>query len=207
MRGEFADVIIPARNEQHTIGAVVRAWKSCSNIHQVIVVDNNSTDRTYETAYEAGAYMVTESARGKGQAVAAGLARVTAHRVALCDADLHGFMPHHADLLTQFYPGEIIGSLEWPGRLPKPKILTRYVAMSGQRCLPTALLQSIPLHGYSMETVINAAVAEYGLPVAVVKLHGAHGTLRSGPLRMADVARDRAWLKERFPDGKGKVYR
>jgi glycosyltransferase involved in cell wall biosynthesis len=185
------DVIIPARNEESTIGAVVKAWLECGNVGQVIVVDNNSSDHTYQAAYQAGAFMVREAEVGKGQAVAAGLNYVTADRVALCDADLHGFTEDHAYLLTQAFAGEIIGYLEFPGNIPKPKAFAGFVAISGQRCLPTNLLRSVPLFGYDIETAINDAVSKAGMPIQIVKLDGAYPSFKVGPLRIVDVIRDR----------------
>ena len=63
-------VIIPALNEEASIGAVVQAmpWEA---IAECIVVDNGSTDRTAVVAEAAGARVV-RSPRGYGHAQAAG---------------------------------------------------------------------------------------------------------------------------------------
>jgi glycosyltransferase involved in cell wall biosynthesis len=52
-------VIIPAYNEEHTIGAVVKAVRSLGPGYDVIVINDNSSDKTYEKAGEAGAKVVT----------------------------------------------------------------------------------------------------------------------------------------------------
>lgn len=66
-------VIIPALNEQDAIGRVV-ADLPRDLIHDIIVVDNGSTDDTARRAEEAGARVVVESRRGYGQACLTGIA-------------------------------------------------------------------------------------------------------------------------------------
>src|SRR5262249_19700164 len=65
-------VIIPALDEEETIGDVVRECLATGLPNEVIVVDNGSTDRTAERAHEAGARVVT-APRGYGRACAAGV--------------------------------------------------------------------------------------------------------------------------------------
>ena len=65
-------VIIPALNEEEPIAGVVRECIATGVPHEVIVVDNGSTDRTAERAREAGARVVT-APRGYGRACAAGV--------------------------------------------------------------------------------------------------------------------------------------
>ena len=68
-----AVVIIPALNEEESIGQVIAEVPS-HLVHEVIVVDNCSTDRTEEVALSAGASVVREERRGYGYACAAGVA-------------------------------------------------------------------------------------------------------------------------------------
>lgn len=81
--------VIPALNEEATIGRVVRALPR-DLLTQVIVVDNGSTDITATVAWEAGAVVVTEAERGYGAACAAGVAlarRLGATVIVLLDGD------------------------------------------------------------------------------------------------------------------------
>jgi glycosyltransferase involved in cell wall biosynthesis len=65
-------VIIPALNEEKTIAGVVRSIPpEC--VHEIIVVDNGSTDQTAKHAQEAGARVVSEPRRGYGKACRAGV--------------------------------------------------------------------------------------------------------------------------------------
>lgn len=86
------DVIVPARDEAGTIGAVVAALRG-RGVRQVVVVDNGSTDATAARAETAGAAVIVEPNRGYGAACLAGLAALGQGRpppetVAFFDADL-----------------------------------------------------------------------------------------------------------------------
>jgi glycosyltransferase involved in cell wall biosynthesis len=61
-------VVMPAFNEEPFISQAVVEYKSLQEVDEVIVVDNNSTDRTAELAAAAGAVVVTEASQGYGYA-------------------------------------------------------------------------------------------------------------------------------------------
>ncbi len=64
-------VIVPAYNEQKRIAEVIRSAKACS--HDVLVVDDGSTDTTARIAGENGAIVLSfKKNRGKGQALNSG---------------------------------------------------------------------------------------------------------------------------------------
>ena len=65
-------VIIPALNEEEPIVGVVREVAATNVPVEIIVVDNDSTDRTAQRAREAGARVV-KAPRGYGRACAAGV--------------------------------------------------------------------------------------------------------------------------------------
>lgn len=66
-------VIIPALNEEQTIGQVIRAIPK-DQVHEILVADNGSSDRTAEVARQAGARVVSAPRRGYGSACLAGIA-------------------------------------------------------------------------------------------------------------------------------------
>lgn len=66
-------VAITAYNEEESIGQVVEEFQSQENVVRVIVIDNNSKDRTAEIAATAGAFVVAESRQGYGYACMRGL--------------------------------------------------------------------------------------------------------------------------------------
>jgi glycosyltransferase involved in cell wall biosynthesis len=64
-------VVIPTLNEEQAIGEVVNALPK-NYLHDIIVVDNGSTDNTAKNAGAAGARVVLETRRGYGSACFAG---------------------------------------------------------------------------------------------------------------------------------------
>ena len=64
-------VIIPAFNEAASIGHVIREIPEI--VHEIIVIDNNSTDQTSETASRAGATVLFEAKKGYGHACLRGM--------------------------------------------------------------------------------------------------------------------------------------
>jgi polyisoprenyl-phosphate glycosyltransferase len=85
--------VIPAYNEAASIVAVVQkadaVLRSCSNRHEVIVVDDGSTDGTGAAAAEAGARVVPHPYnRGYGNSLKSGILAARYEDVVICDADL-----------------------------------------------------------------------------------------------------------------------
>ncbi len=64
-------VVIPAFNEEHAIGRVVRAVPK-DLVNEIIVADNGSTDGTAKQAAAAGARVIHEPRRGYGSVCLAG---------------------------------------------------------------------------------------------------------------------------------------
>ncbi|MFT6843842.1 MAG: glycosyltransferase involved in cell wall biosynthesis [Flavobacteriales bacterium] len=74
------DVIIPAFNEQGSIGKVVSDIPKAL-VREIIVVNNNSTDQTEKVALDVGATVILDSRRGYGSACLKGLAHVRAKEI------------------------------------------------------------------------------------------------------------------------------
>ena len=72
MLNQKISVIIPAYNEEKSIGKVVGDI-SRELVQHVIVVNNNSTDQTREVAEKAGAIVLDETRKGYGWACLMGI--------------------------------------------------------------------------------------------------------------------------------------
>ncbi len=98
LSGMCVVVIIPALNEQASIGQVVRAvprW-----VKRIIVCDNGSTDATAQEAASAGAVVIPVPERGYGRACLAGCAAATdADILVFVDGDLSDY-PERMDALV-----------------------------------------------------------------------------------------------------------
>jgi glycosyltransferase involved in cell wall biosynthesis len=78
-------VIIPCLNEEQGIEKVLRAMPEF--VDEVIVVDNNSTDRTSEVATSLGAKVVREEVRGYGRSYKRGFAESIGDLIITLDGD------------------------------------------------------------------------------------------------------------------------
>ncbi|HET9517604.1 MAG TPA: glucosyl-3-phosphoglycerate synthase, partial [Actinoplanes sp.] len=100
-------VVIPARNEEATVGAIVTTIRRAlvdrtGLVDEIIVVDSRSTDATARIAAAAGARVVRQDdvtrglprLEGKGDALWAGLACARGDVVAFVDGDLREFSAH-----------------------------------------------------------------------------------------------------------------
>jgi len=77
--------IIPCLNEEQGIENILRAMPDF--VDQVIVVDNNSTDRTSEVAASLGAKVIREEVRGYGRAYKRGFTGATGDLIITLDGD------------------------------------------------------------------------------------------------------------------------
>lgn len=85
---KHVSVIIPAKNEAASIGAVVRQLAKLPMIHELIVVDDGSADATAEVAAQAGAVVVRHPySKGNGAAVKSGARKASGEILVLMDAD------------------------------------------------------------------------------------------------------------------------
>jgi GTP:adenosylcobinamide-phosphate guanylyltransferase len=99
-----AAVVLTAYNDEASIGSAVDEFKDRPQVREVIVVDNNSRDRTSEVAAAHGATVVRETQQGYGHACIAGmryaLRNTTDEVIVLCEGD----MTFYGDDLAKFLP-------------------------------------------------------------------------------------------------------
>jgi glycosyltransferase involved in cell wall biosynthesis len=171
--------IIPAHNEEKTVGDVVRTLVASGHFREVIVVSDGSTDRTSAVAREAGATLVHElpASRGKGMALSHGVTHTDAPIVCFFDADLRGLtLAHIAALLD---PVTQDGRYMNVGMRDRGAILNAFARLfpriSGERALRREVFDSVPekyLDGYRVETALNYFCEVNGLPHGDVDLPG-----------------------------------
>ncbi|MFI6519285.1 glucosyl-3-phosphoglycerate synthase [Spirillospora sp. NPDC050679] len=102
--GARVSVVLPARDEEETVGAIVGAIRRdlverTPLVDEIVVVDSRSADRTAAVAAAAGAEVVAQDEvlpgegrmSGKGEALWKSLAVTTGDLLVFVDADLRGF--------------------------------------------------------------------------------------------------------------------
>ena len=183
-------VVIPARNEELTVAAVVRAALAAA-VDEVVVVDDGSTDATATTAARAGARVVrAEGGPGKGQAMWKGVAETTGDIVVFCDADLEEFDPAFVtglvDALTGS-PGAALAKGRYAGRAgtggrvnelvarPALELLHPLLAglaqpLGGEYAAWREVLEQLPfVHGYGVDLGLVLDVAARFGPASIVE--------------------------------------
>jgi glycosyltransferase involved in cell wall biosynthesis len=186
-------VVIPAWNEEASIGRVIAALPTRWH-RRVVVADNNSTDRTAAVAREHGASVVPAPRQGYGSACLSGLAEVAKDPpqvVAFIDADYSDHPEQLDEVVGPVLAGEadlVLASRMLTGQ-PKGALLpqarfgnklacglmrliwgVRYTDLGPFRAISWASLQRIgmndPDFGWTIEMQIKAA--RHGLRVREV---------------------------------------
>jgi dolichol-phosphate hexosyltransferase len=110
IREKKISAVIPCYNEEDGVRHVLEAIPDY--VDEVVVVDNNSTDRTGEVARELGARVVFEARPGYGAAYKAGLPAATGDILVTLDGDgsypadaIRGLVEHLLDRNLDFVSG------------------------------------------------------------------------------------------------------
>lgn len=80
-------VVFPAYNEEQNIQSAVEDFFAGGVVDEIIVVNNNSKDRTLEQAQKTKAIVVTEYKQGYGSALQRGLREATGDLIILAEPD------------------------------------------------------------------------------------------------------------------------
>lgn len=169
--------IVPALNEEKTVADVLRVLKDVSEIVEIVLVSDGSTDGTAAVARALGVKVVELPENlGKGAAMIAGLKETQAEVVLFLDADLIGLTPEHVrELLTPVLTGEsdmAIGVFDG-GR--KSTDLAQAIApyLSGQRAVKRAIfdeMADLDLTRFGVEVALTRFMKRNGIRMSEVVL-------------------------------------
>lgn len=162
-------VVIPAYNEEKTIGEVIKVVKKVNLVDKIIVVSDGSIDKTVDIALKHEVEILElENNVGKGGALSRGVNATYSEIILFLDADLIGLKEQHIiDLLIPVLNQEVdmtIGVFS-NGRLTTD--LAQKVApyLSGQRAIKRYIFENIP----------NIDITRYGVEIALTKYVMSHG--------------------------------
>lgn len=189
-----------------TVSAALRAdgWN-----HELIVVDDGSTDATGQEASQAGARTVILARNaGKGGAVEAGLQACSGEIVLLLDADLGSSAGCAVALLPPVASGEADmsiavlppggGGFGWVMKLARRRLGSGSsgfkAPLSGQRAVRRELLEKMKpfASGFGLETGLNLAAERLGLRLVEMPLPLTHR--RTGRSLAGFIHRGRQFL-------------
>ncbi len=138
MKNPRIKVIIPAFNEEDSIGLVIQDIPDV--VEEVIVVNNNSTDQTEENARKAGASVLTETRKGYGYTCLKGMDYVAAQQekpdvIVFLDGDYSDY-PEQLSAIIQpilqenidFVIGARVDRLREEGSMTFPQIFGNWLA-------------------------------------------------------------------------------
>jgi len=186
-------VVIPAYNEEKSIGLVVSAIPR-PPVSEIIIADNNSTDHTAKVAKAAGARVIFEAEPGYGAACLTGIAeakRLGAELIVFLDGDFSDYPEEIPALIAPILDGRydmvigsrILGERE-PGSLTPQQRLggllacalmriffrARYTDLGPFRAITTQALDRLNMqdrnYGWTVEMQVKAA--QVGLRVTEI---------------------------------------
>lgn len=143
----MVSVVVPALNEEETVGPIVELLVSIELLDEVIVVCDGCTDNTAQLAGDAGASVIElDENVGKGGAMMEGVRAARNHVVLFLDADLIGLTEEGViSLVTPVLEGQAdmtVGIFE-QGRVATDFAQTVAPFLSGQRVVKRSLLEGM----------------------------------------------------------------
>jgi glycosyltransferase involved in cell wall biosynthesis len=183
-------IVIPAHNEQVVIGDVLDEL-SVGNYHEIIVVDDGSTDKTVEIAERHGARVLRHPYNiGNGAAVKTGIRAATGDIIVLMDADRQHPPSDVPRLLAQIGNYDMVvgartsaSDATWQRRIAN-KVFNTYASYivgypipdltSGFRAIKAQLLKKFVYllpNAYSYPSTITIAMFRSGFRVCYVPVN------------------------------------
>jgi len=168
--------IIPAYNEEKTVGSVVETVKDSMLADEIIVVNDGSTDGTKDALSKFDGIRIINLKKnlGKGGAMQAGATVAHGEVILFLDADLKGLTTEHIEgLVMPVIKGETDMTLSYRDNSGEP--FFKIDIFSGERALKKETLQKIKgleKSEYAAEALINKAILENGLKWKSVRCKG-----------------------------------
>jgi glycosyltransferase involved in cell wall biosynthesis len=85
--GKTLSLIFPAKDEEENIKNAINSFKALKIFDELLVVDNNSTDKTADISVKNGAKVIKEKNPGYGFALRKGLKIANGEYIVLCEPD------------------------------------------------------------------------------------------------------------------------
>jgi glycosyltransferase involved in cell wall biosynthesis len=177
--GASITAIVPAFNEERTLAEVLAALKATPGIDEILVVSDGSTDATVEIARHAEVttfHLVRNC--GKAAAMALGVSHARSPLVFFVDGDILELTATMIEnIIEPVRSGRVGMQIGVRGRGRALDAFHRRFGplLSGIRCLRREIFEAVPedqVRGFRIETALNWACRELGLPIGTTVLHG-----------------------------------
>lgn len=177
--------VIPALNEETTIGEVVATLRKVEEVDQIVVVSDGSVDRTAENARLAGATVIEHPENlGKAAAMKTGFDATNSPIILFMDADLIGLQPGHVRaMISPVIEGQADMTIGIFGDGRVATDLAQIVApyLSGQRAVRRKVVEEM----FSAEP--DADRARFGIEVALTR-HVTHRGYRVAEVLLEEMS-------------------
>jgi len=176
--------ILPAYNEAGRIGNVLAVLREVTELHEIIVVDDGSSDSTLSEVQQAATadprlrIIHHERNQGKGEAIIAGSNAARSPYLLFLDSDLINLKP---DNITKLMKPVLSGKADMTlGLFLGGKIntdLPHWITppLTGQRCLRADLIRQVSpeaAKGYGIEIAITIAAYKEHYRVKLIPMKG-----------------------------------
>ncbi|MFZ6722314.1 glycosyltransferase family 2 protein [Undibacterium sp. Ji49W] len=206
-------VLIPCKNEELAISEVIVQFRKELPDAEIIVCDNNSTDRTAEVARTAGAKVLFESRAGKGNAIRKLFGATNRDICVMVDgdatytsADIHKLIQPvisgDADMVVgrrvtpeqnlnkAYRIGHQLGNLSFSWAMSTMFKYPLVDVFSGYRVMSKRFVKSFPClsSGFEIETELTVHALDLGL--SLVEIDSIYGSRTDGSVSKLNTLRD-----------------
>lgn len=162
--------IVPAYNEEKTIGPILKTLKASPLVDEVVLISDGSKDDTIKICREIGPEICHQLPikGGKGKAMQHGVAHTDAPIIFFCDADLIGFNKEHIEAIVRpVLEGEKAMNVGIRDRGPLLMKLSSHLPLiGGERAMKRKIFEDIPekyKQGFMVEQALNYYCRSHGL--------------------------------------------
>lgn len=175
--------IIPAHNEEKSIASTLRAVLQVTELFEIIVVDDCSTDTTKSIVetFSNVRLLINKKNEGKSRSIARGIEASTGDHLFFLDADLLGLSPEAVtSLITPIQNKQADVVISFRGNTPRwLKKLVNLEIISGDRIVPAPLMikhldEIRALENFGLEVFLNKIIIQNKLRIQSVLIENVY---------------------------------